>query len=337
MIEGIVFAVLAGTVLGLFALPEKFTKDFKYENTWGLFFLINMFLIPIIAAVVLVNGFGGVLKSLPPDVIVKMLISSFLWGIGMMMWGKAINHIGLSLGFSLFIGTIILVGSLLPFILRGLPPTNALITILIGIVVVLVGVMANGRAGLIRSAEEKSAGTQDQDKGSMTKGILIAVIGGLLATGFSFASTAGREVIAAASREAGNPEWAVGVAVMIIIYFTGGIVTTSYIIQQITKKKMWGTFKTPHLGKNTLMSTLMAIFNFGASVLFGISVFKLGQLGDTVGYAIFNTMSVAIAIIGGLIAKEWVNASSKAKVSLYIGLAAMMIGVVIIAYGNSLA
>ena len=109
MIEGIVFALLAGTVLGLFALPEKFTKDFKYENTWGLFFLINMILIPIIAGVALVNGFGGVLKSLPTDVIIKMLISSFLWGIGMMMWGKAINHIGLSLGFSLFIGTIILV------------------------------------------------------------------------------------------------------------------------------------------------------------------------------------------------------------------------------------
>ena len=43
-----------------------------------------------------------------------MIISAALWGTGVMMWGKAIHHIGLSLGFSLFIGTVILVGSVLP-------------------------------------------------------------------------------------------------------------------------------------------------------------------------------------------------------------------------------
>ena len=65
-----------------------------------------------------------------------------------MMWSKAINHIGLSLGFSLFIGTIILVGSLLPYIEEGLPETNVLTTVLIGLAVVLIGIFANGKAGL---------------------------------------------------------------------------------------------------------------------------------------------------------------------------------------------
>ena len=34
MVTGIVWAVLAGLMLGLYALPGKFTKDFKEENTW---------------------------------------------------------------------------------------------------------------------------------------------------------------------------------------------------------------------------------------------------------------------------------------------------------------
>ena len=41
MTEGVLWAIFAGLMLGLYALPEKFTKDFKYENTWSLFFLAN--------------------------------------------------------------------------------------------------------------------------------------------------------------------------------------------------------------------------------------------------------------------------------------------------------
>ena len=100
MIEGIILAIFAGLMLGLYALPEKFTKDFKFENTWGLFFMLTMFEVPIIASLTLIKGFGDIFSSLPSGIIFKMAISSFLWGIGVMMWGKAINHIGLSLGFS---------------------------------------------------------------------------------------------------------------------------------------------------------------------------------------------------------------------------------------------
>lgn len=120
MIEGVLFALLAGVMLGLYALPEKYTKDFKYENTWGMFFILTMFVVPIIATYVLLGGLQ-VFGMVDSSIIWKMAIASFLWGTGVMMWGKAINHIGLSLGFSLFIGTVILVGSVIPFFVNGLP------------------------------------------------------------------------------------------------------------------------------------------------------------------------------------------------------------------------
>ena len=154
MIEGILLAIGAGLMLGLYALPEKFTKDFKFENTWGLFFMLTMFLVPIVASVFLINDFSTVFASVPTDILLKMMAASFLWGIGVMMWGKAINHIGLSLGFSLFIGTVILVGSVLPFVVEGLPETNAFMIILAGILVVLFGVIFNGKAGLLREKDE---------------------------------------------------------------------------------------------------------------------------------------------------------------------------------------
>ncbi|WP_346881733.1 L-rhamnose/proton symporter RhaT [uncultured Algibacter sp.] len=336
MIEGIVLAIGAGLMLGLYALPEKFTKDFKFENTWGLFFMLTMFLVPIVASVTLINDFGAVFAAVPSDVLLKMAGASFLWGIGVMMWGKAINHIGLSLGFSLFIGTVILVGSVLPFLVDGVPEGNTFYTILGGIFVVLIGVLFNGKAGLTREADERKADTKD-GKGSMVTGILIAVVGGLLATGFSYANAIGRPVIHEACQAAGNPEWVTAVGVMFPIFISGGIVMAAYFAQQLTAKKAWADFKSPSFGKNFTLILVMAIFHYAASALFAFAAFKLGDIGNTVGYAIFNTSCVATAIVSGIVTKEWINASSKAKNYLYISLACMIFGIVIIAVGNGIA
>ncbi|PHN02736.1 L-rhamnose/proton symporter RhaT [Flavilitoribacter nigricans] len=335
MIAGVAWAVLAGLMLGLYALPEKFTRDFKFENTWSLFFMLTMFVVPIIASVLLIDGFGAVFRSVPTEILLKMGAAGFLWGIGVMMWGKAINHIGLSLGFSLFIGTVILIGSLLPFFVDGLPGTRAFTVIMAGILVVLLGVIANGRAGLIREQDEKKTDTTEQ-KGSVLTGILIAVIGGLLATGFSYANAVGRPVLHEASQSAGNPDWVTAVAVMFPIFISGGIVMLLYFGWELNRKQAWADFRTPHFGKNFWLILIMAVFHYAASALFAYAAFRLGSAGNTVGYAIFNTASVATAIISGLVTGEWVKASPKARNSLYFGLLCMVVGIIIVAIGNGL-
>ena len=335
MIEGIILAIGAGLMLGLYALPEKFTKDFKFENTWGLFFMLTMFVVPVISSLTLIDGFTDIFASLPFDIILKMAGASVLWGIGVMMWGKAINHIGLSLGFSLFIGTVLLVGSLVPFVVDTIPPTNTFLTILAGLAIVLIGVFANGKAGLIREKDQKEAG-ENQNKGSVLTGILIAVVGGLLATGFSYANAVGRPIIHEACQAAGNPEWVTAVAVMFPIFISGGIVMALYFAYEITKKKSWGAFKTPAFTKNFGLISIMAVFHYAASALFAYAAFKLGEVGNTVGYAIFNTACVVTAIVSGLLTKEWLTASSKARKFLYFGLACMVAGILIISIGNGI-
>jgi len=338
MIEGIALAVFAGLMLGLYALPAKFTKEFKFENTWGLFFMLTMFVVPVIASFTLINGFGKVFGAVPTNILLKMAGASLLWAMGVMMWGKAINHIGLSLGFSLFIGTVILVGSIIPFFVDGLPPTKSFLIIMGGIVVVLLGVIANGRAGLLREKDEIAAQSEsDETKVSMTRGILIAVVGGLLATGFSYANAVGRPTLHEASQAAGNADWVTAVAVMFPIFISGGVVMAIFFGWQISSKKAWTNFKTPYFARNLGLTTIMAVFHYAASALFAFAAFKLGQAGNTVGYAIFNTASVATAIVSGLITREWANASPKARGYLITGLGLLIVGIIIVAVGNGLS
>lgn len=331
---GILFAVFAGVMLGFWAMPGKFVKNYEFENAWGLCYLFMLWVIPLILGFTLIDNFAQVLNDVGIPILLKMLIPSFLWGVGMLMWGKAIDHIGLSLGFSIFIGTIVFIGSLLPFFIYGLPATNVLITILIGIVVILLGIIMNGRAGILREVSEKE---EKAGGASMMTGIIIAVVGGLLCTGFNVANEFGKEAIAEAVTKNGNDSWLTSVASMFIVYVSGGLFVIPYFIVQITRKKMWGAFKVAEVGKNVSLTGLMAALNFTASILFAYSAFVLGKAGGTIGYAIFNTMSVVVAVVGGIITKEWVSAQPKAKTALYVGLAAMIIGVVIIAVGNSLA
>lgn len=88
-------------------------------------------------------------------------------------------------------------------------------------------------------------------------------------------------------------------AIMFPVFLSGGVVMTIYFIWQLTKKKAWAKFKTPHFPLNFVLIFIMAI-------------------------------------ISGIVTKEWVEASAKAKRFLYTGLTCMVLGIVIIALDNKL-
>ena len=338
MLVGIITALIAGIMLGLYALPEKFTKDFKFENTWGLFFMLTMFVVPLIATFGMMKGVGEIYSSeAVQNVLLIMIGASALWGIGVKMWGQAIHHIGLSLGFSLFIGTVILIGSILPIGIEvvkkgaeGLPPTTTFLLIIVGILTVLTGIFFNGRAGLIREADEAAnedaKKEEEHGKKSMVAGILIAVSGGLLATGFNVAFTFGAGPLGEAVQATGNAEWMVAMAVMLPIFLSGGVIMAGDFGIQLTKKKLWSSFKTPHFGKNLILVFIMAFFHYAASAAYAFGASRF-DLGPVVVYAIFNTTCVVVAVVSGIVTHEWKNASAKAKTSLYTGLVCMVIGV----------
>ncbi len=333
---GILLAISAGVMLGFWAMPEKYVKNYAFENAWGLCYLFVLWLIPAIVGFTMINNFGQVLTDVGTPVLLKMLIPGFLWGVGMMLWGKAINHIGMSLGFSIFIGTIIVVGSLLPWVLSGIPDTGVG-SILLGIAVILGGIIFNGRAGMLRTSAEGENGNAAGS--SMLTGIIIAVVGGILCTGFNVAleitsnGEAAKNIIGEMVVKNGNEAWLASVASMFIVYVSGGVFVVPYFLIMLTKKKLWAGFKVAEAGKNVSLLGLMGVLNFTASIIFAYSSFVLGAEGGSVGYAIFNTLSVVTAVTAGVVSGEWKGASSASKMSLYLGLAAMVGGVMVIAFG----
>lgn len=344
MLIGILSALLAGAMLGLYALPGKYVKDFQEENKWSLFFLLTMFVVPLILTFSMMKGATEIYSGLDSGILTTMVVASFLWGVGVMMWGKAIDHIGLSLGFSLFIGTVILVGSTLPLginLYNGdpLPAIPVLALIVLGLIIVLLGVLFNGKAGLAREKDE-AALAEDSDapkKKSYATGIAIAVIGGLLATGFNVAFTVGGGPLEELVVAKGNPKWMTAMAVMLPVFLSGGVVMTLYFAWQLTQKKAWGAFSTSALIVNVILIAIMAFFHYAASAMYAFAANTLGDNGPIVVYAIFNTTCLVIAVVSGILTGEWGKASAGAKGLLYKGLACMVIGVLVLTGSQYLA
>ncbi len=339
---GIVSALIAGVMLGLYALPGKYVKGFQEENKWSLFFLLTMFVVPLLTTFALMKGVGEIYSGLETGVLIGMIVSSLFWGVGVMMWGKAIDYIGLSLGFSLFIGTVLLVGTCIPLFVSGMPPAQIATLIFTGLGLILLGVFLNGSAGIVREKDVEKLETATQadeatsaPRKSAATGIAIAIIGGLLATGFAYANTVGRPPLDALSTAQGNPAWMTALAVMLPIFLSGGVIMTGYFGWQLTQKKAWGSFKTPSFGSNFVLIFVMAFFHYAASAIFAYAASMLGEGGDAIGYAIFNTACVVTAIISGLVIGEWKQASGKAKVLLYGSLFCMVGGVLVLAYSKT--
>ena len=114
---GIAWALLGGFFLGTFALPSKYIKNYAWENTWGAFFFFAMLVVPVGFAALVVNGLWATFGDVSGATIFGVMALSFLWGCGFCCWGYGLSKVGLSLGYALTMGTMCLVGSMLPFFL----------------------------------------------------------------------------------------------------------------------------------------------------------------------------------------------------------------------------
>ncbi|MDV7185937.1 L-rhamnose/proton symporter RhaT [Lutibacter sp. TH_r2] len=339
---GIFWVLLAAIMLGFYAYPSKFVKNYEVENLWSGFWLLAMFVVPIISTFALVDGLGATYKQIPTSIFLSIFGLSILWGIGNLLWGISISKIGMALGFSLLIGVSTLSGSLLPFFMGGADKltTPGGMFILGGIFIIMLGIIANGKAGLLREQHENSTTKEtSSNNNTMRNGIILCVIGGISAAGFNLAYHVADNIghIGQISQEQfGNESWVARLAVMLPSFIGSGIAIMIYFGYQLTKNKSWSNFNHKNSSKNLFYLLIMAIVYCASLIIYGLGAYELGPLGTSVGFAIFQTGCIMVANLLGIFSGEWKNAGSKSKNWLYSGLSIMTIGIILVAFGNSI-
>jgi len=352
---GILFHSIGGFASGSFYMPYNKVKGWAWESFWIVGGLFSWLIVPPLAAWLTIPHFSTYIAACSSQILTITFIMGLLWGIGGLTYGLGVRYLGMSLGNSVVLGFCSAFGAVVPSIYYNLVPTAGKITftymlshpggqlVLLGVVVCVTGIALSGRAGILKEKElTKEQQTASVAEFNLLKGLIIAIISGILSSFFNFGIEAGKSMAEAANEawkvlHPGQGEFLYQNNVTYIIILWGGL-TTNFIWTTILslKNKSYKNFtdkKTP-ITKNVLFCALAGTTWFLQFFFYGMGESKLGNGASS--WILHMSTIILTANMWGIVRKEWTGVSPKTKWTFTAGIAVIMISVVLVAIGNSM-
>jgi L-rhamnose-proton symport protein RhaT len=333
---GIVTAVFAGSINGLFALPMKLARKWSWENIWLPFSILALVILPPLLMLPGIPHLGRAYASLNWPT----LLIALLWGIapysGSLMFGRSIVYIGNALSFALLVGGMSIVGVLAPLLIYSPADLHTFggKWIVFGVILLLGGLALCARAGSQKAENsENNVSSRREALLGMTLAFAGGALSGLLALGLN---TEWAHRISNAAWQIGAAQKALAAnAVLILVYIGGAIPNCLYASYLLSSRGTWRDYKHSCLAYSPIV-LLMAIVYAASGVLWGVSTSPtmLGRLGPSVGWALFIGAIAVSSNIGGFLTGEWKNAGAAAKRLMIGGLIVMVAAIGIVGFGN---
>src|SRR4051812_4966082 len=214
---GIIFHSIGGFSSGSFYMPFKKVKDWAWESYWLVGGFFSWLIVPPIAAYLTIPHFPEIIAAASPAIKAFTFSMGLIWGIGGLTYGLGVRYLGMSLGNSIILGFCSAFGALVPSVYYDLYPTEGKISftdmlsnpggrlVLAGVLVCLIGIAISGKAGILKE-KDFATGHEDKDKDfSLVKGLIIAVISGILSSFFNYGIEAGKPMAETAVNYGCNP------------------------------------------------------------------------------------------------------------------------------------
>lgn len=326
---GIVLLVIAGVMNAAFAIPMKFTRKWAWENTWAVWSVYALFLMPVIAALVTVRQIGSVYAEAGIESVLLVALCGLAWGVAQVLFGIAVDSIGIALAFAIVLGLSAGIGSLIPLI--RLHPNQVFapagMGVIAGVILVVAGVAVCAIAGHKR--DKASPKGEAEKKLAFSAGLACAVLSGLGAAAMNFGVAFGGAVIHAAESTGTSAVWAIN-AVWLPLMVAGAIPNVAYCVYLMRKNRTSANFGASGIGSYWVLAAIMAFFWFASTLMYGVASGKLGELGPVLGWPFFMSLIVIMASVFGFMTGEWKNAG-KTPVRIQItGVAILVIAVIVL-------
>lgn len=330
---GVLLSLAGGVIAGNCMLPMKFARKWAWENTWLVFGVVSLVVLPWMLAAGTAPNLFAIYAGVPAKAYTAPLLFGFGWGIAQVLFGLSIARLGLALAYAIIIGLGALLGTLVPlfFQRREVLGTTAGTTVLTGLAIMVGGIVFSSVAGRVRE-RASAGGNGQQTSGSYGVALLLAVICGLLAPMINYSFAFGQGLAEEAMRQGASPiragyvVWPVGL--------TGGLIpNVLYSIYLLNRNRTWDRFLSHP--RDLWAGTSMGILWMGAMAIYGIASVYLGQLGTSAGWALFQIFMIMTANLAGMLTGEWRGAPRRGMWLLGLGLFLLALATVIISVGNS--
>lgn len=337
---GIFYHAAGGFAAGSFYIPYKRVNNWAWEVYWLLGGFFAWIIMPLTISGFAVPDLMAFLSDIPEKFMVWPYIFGFLWGIGGLTFGLTMRYLGMSLGMALALGLTASFGTLVPPVYFDqfgelLAHTSGLVT-LGGVAVCLIGISLTGRAGMLKDKEQSKEEKQKHiAEFNFKKGVLVAVLAGVMSACFAFGIAAGKP-IAEMAVAYGTPVLFSNSASFIFIMAGGFTTNLIWCVFLGIKNKTIGDFikikNTPVLN-NYIFSALAGITWYFQFMFYGMGSTKMGEY-DFASWTIHMAFIIVFSNIWGLVLKEWTGSSKKVILTIFFGLLVLVFSTAIIGFGN---
>jgi L-rhamnose-H+ transport protein len=345
---GILYHSIGGFASGSFYMPFNRVKGWAWESYWIVGGLFSWLIVPPLAAWLTVPGFAEIIAAASRPVLFFTFLMGLMWGIGGLTYGLGVRYLGMSLGNSVVLGFCAAFGAIVPSVYYSFNPTPGKVSfsmmmesdggllVLLGVLVCLIGIAISGKAGMMKEKDlSPEARIASVAEFSLAKGLVIAVISGILSSFFNFGIEAGKPMAEAAVAAGFNPLYQNNVAYVVILW--GGL-STNLIWTTILslKNHSYGDFtnRSAPIAKNILFSALAGTTWFLQFFFYGMGESKLGNGASS--WILHMSTIILTANMWGIYRNEWKGVSSKTRLTIIVGIATIILSVFLVGIGNSL-
>ncbi|HBL78075.1 MAG: sugar:proton symporter [Bacteroidetes bacterium GWF2_42_66] len=348
VILGIIYHSIGGFASGSFYMPYNKVKKWAWESYWIIGGIFSWLIVPPLAAYLTVPGFADIIRDASSTVLYFTFVMGLLWGIGGLTYGLGVRYLGMSLGNSVTLGFCAAFGAIVPSIYYSINPTAGKISftdmlaspggkiVLLGVLVCIIGIAISGKAGMMKEndiSEEESK--KSVAEFSLVKGLIIAVISGILSSFMNFGIEAGKPMADVAVAQGYNPLFQNNVAYVVILW--GGLTTNMIWCAILSlKNKTYGDFvnTSSPIAKNVMFSALAGTTWFLQFFFYGMGESKLGNGASS--WILHMSTIILTANMWGIVRHEWSGTSKKTKLTITAGIATIILSVFLVGIGNSM-
>ena len=345
---GILFHSIGGFSSGSFYMPFKKVNGWSWESYWIVGGFFSWLIVPPIAAYLTVPNFSEIISTTATSIKTVTYTMGLIWGIGGLTYGLGVRYLGMSLGNSITLGFCSAFGALVPSIYYNFYPVEGKVSftdmlsntggqwVLFGVLVCIIGIAISGKAGMLKEADLALDKEIKRDKDfSLVKGLIIAIISGILSSFFNFGIEAGKPMADEAVSQGFNPLFQNNVTYIVILW--GGLTTNFIWCMYLNFKnksfKDYTNSATP-ISKNIMFSAIAGTMWFLQFFFYGMGESKLGNGASS--WILHMATIILTANFWGFYLKEWTGVSKKTFRTFLLGIALILASIFIVGIGNSL-
>lgn len=322
-------------------VPINKVKNWSWESFWLVQGIFAWLVFPLLGALLAIPAGSTLTELWSNGGALPAIIYGILWGVGGLTFGLSMRYLGVALGQSISLGTCAAFGTLFPALFGGTDLFHGEgLMLLIGVCITLAGIAIIGYAGSLRSKnmseEEKKAAVKDF---ALTKGLLVALLAGIMSACFALGLDAGTPIKEAAL-EKGTDALYAGLPVIFLVTLGGFCTNAAYCIQQNLKNQTGQEYFSVSKGtftNNILFCALAGVLWY--SQFFGLEMGK-SFLSDSpillaFSWSILMSLNVTFSNVWGILLKEWKGCSAQTIGTLILGLAVLIASIIVVAMAQA--